>query len=69
MNEQRTRTINVENSHSLTFGMISAGGSCRFLLRTQQHILRHPTIIISEIRQEPEAIRTNDIFSTRTKQK
>lgn len=49
--------------------MISAGGSWRFLPCIQQHMLRHPTIIISEIRHEPEAIRTNDIFSARTRKK
>lgn len=50
----------------LTFGIMSAGGSCRFLLCIQQHILRHPTIIMSEIKAEPEAIRTNDNFPVKT---
>lgn len=42
---------------SQTFGMMSAGGSCRFLLPLmQQHMAKQMAMISSEIANEPDAI-------------
>lgn len=44
-------------SKSQTFGMMSAGGSCRFLLPLQQqHMAKQMAMISSEIANEPDAI-------------